>query len=398
MAIYHLSMKPVQRGVCRSATAAAAYRAGAVVREEQTGLTFDYTRKTDVVHTEIVIPTASIRQDVQWPYDRNRLWNTAESAERRRDARVAREWELALPVELSRAQRLALTREFAQELAERYGCAVDVAIHGPGRGGDARNHHAHLLATTRTIEPGGLGRKTDIELGDTDRRKKGLGCGADELKEMRGRWAALTNAALASAGQETRVDHRSLAAQGIARSPGSHFGPAVVEMERRGVQTEVVTRTAAALAQESRILESHVRALSAVRQEIERVESRLIDLTTTLAQAKAERRPVTNADAVAKQAIDQWQALRAKTLAQEKANPPQDPLQQWLAWRKEQDAAVSRGAQLSFEDWQQRQELRAQQGRDVDPLLIEQTMAQEREERLRRAAERRREHEDDYGM
>jgi len=117
-----------------------------------------------------------------------------------------------------------------------------------------------------------------------------------------------------------------------------------------------------------------------------------------LAQAKAERRPVTNADAVAKQAIDQWQALRAKTLAQEKANPPQDPLQQWLAWRKEQDAAVSRGAQLSFEDWQQRQELRAQQGRDVDPLLIEQTMVQEREERLRRAAERRREHEDDYGM
>jgi ATP-dependent exoDNAse (exonuclease V) alpha subunit len=388
MAIYHLSMKPVQRAVGRSATAAAAYRAGAVLSEEKTGLTFDYRRKSGVVHAEIVIPAARVRQDVQWPYDRERLWNAAEAAERRRDARVAREWEVALPVELSRRERLDLTRGFAQELADRYGCAVDFAIHGPGRGGDARNHHAHLLATTRTIEPEGLGRKTDIELGDSDRRNKGLGSGADELKTMRSRWAALTNAALAQSGHGGRVDHRSLAEQGIERPPQVHFGPAVVEMERRGIRTDVVDRATAEVAEERTILELRVRDLRGVRREIEAVES----------QAKAERQPVYDPDEVARQAMVRWKAMRAEAIAKEKADPRPDPFQQWLAWRKDCTDPNRSGRELSFEEWQRRESLRGSDRESGESLRIEQTMAEEREERRRHELKQQRDYGDDFDL
>ena len=88
---------------------------------------------------------------------REALWNAAERAENRSNSRVAREYELALPHELSKAQRLELVRGFATEIANRHGVAVDFAIHAPHREGDTRNHHAHVLATTRVIEPAGLG-------------------------------------------------------------------------------------------------------------------------------------------------------------------------------------------------------------------------------------------------
>ena len=94
MAIYHLSAKPVRRGAGRSATAAAAYRAGAEIADERTGITFDYTRKQGVEHSEIILPTAAARQDINWPRDRAALWNAAELAEHRKDSRVAREYEL----------------------------------------------------------------------------------------------------------------------------------------------------------------------------------------------------------------------------------------------------------------------------------------------------------------
>ena len=180
MAIYHLSAKPVRRGAGRSATAAAAYRAGAEIADERTGLTFDYTRKQGVEHSEIILPTATARQDINWPRDRAALWNAAELAEHRKDSRVAREYELALPAELNPKQRVALVQHFAQDIADRHGNAVDIAIHAPHRDGDKRNQHAHLLATTRQVTPHGLGNKTVIELSDTDRKKRGLGPAAQE--------------------------------------------------------------------------------------------------------------------------------------------------------------------------------------------------------------------------
>jgi ATP-dependent exoDNAse (exonuclease V) alpha subunit len=242
MAIYHLSVKPVSRGVGRSATAAAAYRSASQVADRTTGQVFDYTRKSGVEHAEIVLPTEAAKRDINWPREREQLWNVAEEAEKRKDARVAREYEVALPHELSQRERTELVREFSQEIANRFGVAVDFAIHKPHREGDERNHHAHVLTTTRRIEATGLGAKAEIEWADTDRAKRGLGPAKEEVAAIRERWATLTNEKLQEHGHESRVDHRSLKDQGIDREPTTHLGPAVSGMQRRGMDTEVGAR------------------------------------------------------------------------------------------------------------------------------------------------------------
>lgn len=160
MAIYHLSMKPITRSSGRSAVAASAYRAGECLTNERDGLTHDYTRKSGIEHAEIVLPRGST---ADWARDRSALWNAAEAAEKRSDARVAREFEIALPHELTPEERLEATRAFAQSLADRYGTAVDFAIHSPNGETDIRNHHAHLMMTVRGLTETGLGEKTGIE-------------------------------------------------------------------------------------------------------------------------------------------------------------------------------------------------------------------------------------------
>ncbi len=124
MAIYHASTKPIARSAGRSAVAAAAYRAGVELVDARTGLVHDYTRKGGVELTEILTPDGL-------GVERNALWNAAELAEKRKDARTAREWIVALPAELDAGQRRDLTHDFAQALVERYGVAADLAIHAP---------------------------------------------------------------------------------------------------------------------------------------------------------------------------------------------------------------------------------------------------------------------------
>src|SRR5208282_1096662 len=142
----------------------------------------------------------------------------------------------------NREQRVELVRAFSADLANRYGVAVDFAIHAPHRHGDERNFHAHVFTTTREITPTGLGATTEIELGDRDRAQRGLGPAKLEIKAIRARWAELTNEHLLEQGIEQRIDHRSLAAQGIEREPTTHLGPAVSGLERRGIETEVGAR------------------------------------------------------------------------------------------------------------------------------------------------------------
>ena len=232
MAIYHASTKPIARSAGRSAVAAAAYRAGVELVDARTGLVHDYTRKGGVELTEILTPDGL-------GVERNALWNAAELAEKRKDARTAREWIVALPAELDAGQRTDLARDFAQALVERYGVAVDLAIHAPDREGDHRNHHAHLLTTTRQVSraPDGglvLGAKAHIELSDKARRERSLGAAADEVKAVRALWENTANAALERAGVDARIDARSLQAQGIDQEATQHLGPAASEMERRG--------------------------------------------------------------------------------------------------------------------------------------------------------------------
>lgn len=221
MAIYHLSVKPISRSAGRSATAAAAYRSGTEIVDERTGEIHDYTRKGGVVSTDIVLPDGA----PEWAADRSKLWNSAELAERRKDACVAREYEVALPAELTEEERRRLAVDFAREMASREGCAVDVCIHEPGRGGDSRNHHAHIMRTTRRIEADGLGAKLDTEKAGRDRKA--------DLEQVRARWAELCNERLHEAGHDTSVDHRTLEAQGIDRMPTTHLGPSATGYERR---------------------------------------------------------------------------------------------------------------------------------------------------------------------
>ena len=240
MAIYHLSMKPIGRASGRSSVAAAAYRAGECLTNERDGLTHDFTRRDGVAHAEIVIAEGS---GAEWAKDRSALWNAAEAAESRKDARVAREFEVALPHELSAEQRLALTREFAQGLADRYGAAVDFAIHAPHGwsadqvGGDERNHHAHLLMTTRAVTADGLGDKTAIERENKWLSARDMPSSQVQLREIRQSWEQAANEHLARAELDIRIDHRSHQERGIEIAPGEHMGVQATQMERRGRET-----------------------------------------------------------------------------------------------------------------------------------------------------------------
>ena len=240
MAVYFLFMKTFGRGNGGSAPSAIAYRSGERIKDERTGRTYDHSGRRDVVHKEIVIPEKFDDFDMSWAKDRATLWNAAEAAESRRNARVAREVLVALPAEMNDAQRLDLVRGFARDLVERYGFALDFAIHAPRT--DTPNHHAHLLATTRELRTEGFGERTALEISDARRQERGLEPFFKEVIAIRERWAVATNAGLAAANIDARVDHRSLEAQGIDRDPVPSIPRAVIEMERRGERSLVGER------------------------------------------------------------------------------------------------------------------------------------------------------------
>lgn len=244
MAIYFLNMKTFGRSGGSSAASAAAYRSGERIRDERSGKTYDHSARQDVMHKEIVLPSEFAGQEMQWARERSALWNTAEGAETRKNARVAREYLVALPVELTPPQRLGLVRGFSQELTDRYGYALDFTIHAPRDfpGSDPRNFHAHLLATTREVTSQGLGAKTTLDMRDDNRVKLGMKPVIHELLHVRERWAVITNQAFQEAHISARIDHRTLAAQGIDREPQPHIPKAAFEMERHGYRSEVAQR------------------------------------------------------------------------------------------------------------------------------------------------------------
>ena len=224
MASYHLSVKSVSRATGRSAPAAAAYRTATRIENERDGLVHDYTRRGGVEDAFLVVP-----EGAAWAQDRSALWNAAEGAEKRKDAKVAREYELALPHELDPAQRRVLARGFAQEVVTRFGVAADIAIHAPHPEGDQRNWHAHILTTTRVATPEGLGAKTrELDVIQTS---------GPAVEALRALWAVRVNQALERAQVAERVDHRSLDRQGLGDLvPTQHLGPAASGMERRAAR------------------------------------------------------------------------------------------------------------------------------------------------------------------
>ena len=321
MAIYFLNLQSLGRSGGRSAVSAAAYRSGERIRDERSGKTYDHSGRQDVMHKEIILPREFAAHDMGWAHDRGNLWNTAEHAEVRKDARVAREYLVALPAELAHDQRVKLVREFSRELVERYRFALDVAIHAPRDfpGSDSRNFHAHLLATTREVTPKGLGAKTTVEMHDRRRREAGLDSSVRELLDVRKRWADAANGALQAAHIDARIDHRTLAAQGINREPAPHIPRAVFEMERRGHRTV---------------------AAEGIRQQYQaRVEARLqrtAQRSPTPARASAPKRSLSPQDPV-KQSAERWRRWRE---TQPQLSRTEDPAKQaalrWRRWRETQ--------------------------------------------------------------
>lgn len=253
MAIYHCSIKNISRGSGKSAVASASYRAGEKLEDLETGLIHDYTRKKEIAYSEIFL-CKNAPKEYQ---DRGTLWNAVEQIEKQSKARLAREWEVALPNELTLEQSKELVKGFAQSLVDE-GMCVDVNIHWK-----EGNHHAHIMATVRAINEKGqwapktkkvycrdvygqkiplIDKNTGLQKVDKQNRKQWK-CYKDDytdwnkrekVEEWRSRWAEHCNMALEKAQSIARVDHRSYAAQGKEILPTIHEGYIARKIEANG--------------------------------------------------------------------------------------------------------------------------------------------------------------------
>lgn len=222
MAIYHLSAQIIGRSQARSAVAAAAYRAGEKVRENETREIHDYRKKGGVRESGIETPEAA----PDWAKDRAKLWNSVHEKETRKNSRLAREFNIALPSELSPDAQKKLVQDFAREEFAARGIAADWAIHEPNKAGDERNVHAHIMTTTRKLDRSGWTEKDR----ESDSR--------EWLEAIRQSWEKRVNLELERAGIEERIDCRTLEAQGIDREPQQHMGVVATAIERKGKRAD----------------------------------------------------------------------------------------------------------------------------------------------------------------
>jgi ATP-dependent exoDNAse (exonuclease V) alpha subunit len=219
MAIYHFSAKPISRGDDgRSAVACAAYRSGEELHDKH-GKSFKFKHEDRVVHKEIIAPEGV----PDWATDRSKLWNSVEAVERRKDARLSREFQVALPHELSLEQQVELIDGWVREQVTPLGLVVDVAIHDRP-GSNNPNTHAHLMATDRPMDSEGWAAKKDPSINTVE-----------QLDQWRSSWAEHTNKALSKAGFVTEIDHRSFETRGIHHlAPTIHEGYEAQKIEERG--------------------------------------------------------------------------------------------------------------------------------------------------------------------
>ena len=288
MAIYHLEAKVVSRGAGRSAVAASAYLSCSRLYNDYDGIQHDYTKKQGLVWQEVFLPAMA---PPEWK-DREQLWNAVEEVETSKDSRLAREFVVALPIELNRENQIELLQEFIREQFVADGMCADAAIHDT----DGHNPHAHILLTVRpldergkwqyktekeylcmkngeergftaaefrTAQSGGWEKQYPYKVGKkkvymtpsaadaqglvrADKHPKSTRYGRqnpiserwnseEQLVEWRKEWADVTNRYLERAGREERIDHRSNAARGLDEIPTIHEGVAAQALERKGI-------------------------------------------------------------------------------------------------------------------------------------------------------------------
>jgi len=249
MAIFHFSAKVIGRSSGRSAVAAAAYRAGERLHDERIDRTHDFTNKAGVLHSEVMLPKGAPEAFA----DRATLWNAVEAAEKRKDAQLAREVEVALPRELSKKDNIKLAREFVKAEFVENGMIADLNVHWDiGEDGKAKPH-AHVMLTMRGVTKDGFGAKV------REWNKTAL------IEQWRERWANHVNRALAERDIDARIDHRSLVAQGIALEPQDKIGPAASRIDGRGLEAErIEEHRAIAQRNGERIIANPTLALDAI--------------------------------------------------------------------------------------------------------------------------------------
>lgn len=243
VAIYHCSVKIISRGKGRSVLSAAAYRSGTKLHSKKENETFDFSKKSGILGSKIYLPSNAPEEY----RDRETLWNAVEKIEKSSNAQLAREFEVAVPVELPLQHRAYVAKEFCEYLTG-WGMICDMSFHDKKDG----NLHAHILTTMRSLLPDGTwapksrkvyhldesGNKVIKKRDKTGRiqydchtEKYNNWDDKENMEVWREKWAEICNKYLS---KDLQIDHRSYARQGVNLIPTIHEGYVAREMEKRG--------------------------------------------------------------------------------------------------------------------------------------------------------------------
>lgn len=233
MALYSFSVKPISRLKGASIVKVASYQSRGKLHDEREGVSYDFSHKTDLVYTEIFLPSDAPTEFL----DRQLLWNAVDKSEKRYDARTGRAIIAALQNELPLDAQIKAIREFIIEAFVKKGMCADLAIHrghrkdkslmeGEHAKGSSNNPHLHILLTDRPIE-----RKEFCAKKNRDWNKTVC------VRQWRELWEEVQNKEFEKNGLDIRVSHESLEIQGIDREPTKHLGRKTMEMKRRGKET-----------------------------------------------------------------------------------------------------------------------------------------------------------------
>ena len=287
MAIYHFSVQIISRSAGKSVLAAVAYRSGEKLQDDYYGLVHDYSRKHNIVHKEVMLPINA----PEAYRNREELWNAVEASEKAKNAQLAREVEIAIPIEIPEQERAYFVRDFCQKTFVDKGMCADICIHDKKDG----NPHAHVMLTMRAFDKNGTwapkSRKEYILDKDGkkiyDRKKRQYKCrkvnttdwnDRGKVEEWRAGFAAYVNEELEKRGSSERVDHRSFERQGSDLIPTMHMGVDAVHMEKKGIATEV--------GDYNRDVKEHNKQLFIVRQVITKLQQKLEDFSSLFPRKK----------------------------------------------------------------------------------------------------------------
>jgi Ti-type conjugative transfer relaxase TraA len=229
MAIYHFSAKVISRANGSSAVASAAYRSAERLHDERLDRDHDFTNKSGVVHSEVMLPEGAPER----LSDRSTLWNEVEATELRKDAQLSREVEFAIPRELNQQQGIDLARDFVQSEFVDRGMIADLNVHWDKGADGMMKPHAHVMLTMREMNEDGFGKKVRA-WNETE-----------QLEQWRERWGSHVNERLTELDIDASIDHRSFKDQGIDLAPQNKIGPAALRMAQEGLERERIANHAA---------------------------------------------------------------------------------------------------------------------------------------------------------